>query len=365
MRNKTKNMTKLMIICLFFIVIFQGVEQSSQFAVKEQNQIMNFETKNLDEVKVLALIGNGFGDSYFWIKNQLESWGCNYTTAGLTSPCSSCPNKPQRPITPDILIADVDQEILSQFDCIFIPSGAHYEILAYSTLVLDLIRDAYEEGLVISSICSGSVPIARAHGIVKGVKVAYFFLSTDNMQEAGAIEVFVSPVVTDKRIITSSSGMPYGSLAPVYQVCVALAKEVLGYSALIDATIEPQEGGIGTTYLLTVEVTNLTDIFYGNISTEVHRVKAYLYNDSGLIITSTLTEISENIYAENFTGLGVSSYQFDLDIDSHGYGKEVVRNATSFTLTEEISGFGSQVFLSSLLVIWLTLKIRRKRKKSD
>jgi protease I len=350
-----------MIICLFFTTIFLGDEQSSQIAVKNHNQTLNFETKNLDEIKVLALIGNGFGDSYFWIKNQLESWGCNYTTAGLTSPCSSCPNKPQRPVTPDILIADVDQEILTQFDCIFIPSGAHYEILAFSSLVLNLIRDAYEEGLVIASLCSGSVPIARAHGIVEGVKVAYFFLSTDYMQEAGAIEVFVSPVVSDKRIITTSSGMPYGSLAPVYQVCVALAKEVLGYSALIDATIEPQAGGIGTTYLLTVEVTNLTDIFYGNISTEVYRVMAYLYNDSGLVLTSTLTEISENIYAENFTGLGISSYQIELNIDSNGYGKEVIRNATSFTLTKGVPGFGLHIFLSSLLVIWHTFKKRKKK----
>ncbi|NHJ05241.1 MAG: hypothetical protein EAX90_10475 [Candidatus Heimdallarchaeota archaeon] len=74
---------------------------------------------NFEEVKVLSIIGNDFGDSYFWMKNQLETWGCNYTTAGVTSIVASCPNKPQRPVTPDILVSDVDQEILSQFDCIF------------------------------------------------------------------------------------------------------------------------------------------------------------------------------------------------------------------------------------------------------
>ncbi|NHJ38673.1 MAG: DJ-1/PfpI family protein [Asgard group archaeon] len=355
------NFTKIMIICLFFTSIFQGVEQNSYFSTKEQNNITNFETKNFDEAKILALIGNGFGDSYFWIKNQLESWGCNFTTAGLSSPCSSCPNKPQRPVTPDILIADVDEEILSQFDCIFIPSGAHHSLLAYSNLTLDVISTAYEKGLVIASICSGSVPIARAHGIVNGVKVAYFFLSTDHMQEAGAIELYGSSVVSDSRIITTSSGMPYGSQSPVYHVCVAMAKEILGYSALIDATIKPQSGGIGTNYSLTVEVSDLTDIFYGNVSTAVYKVNFELYNGNELIAATFMTEISDNIYAYNFTGLEVGSYQINVEVNSFGYGKEVIRNAASFVLTEKAPGFELFILISSLSIIWYILKVRRRK----
>ncbi|NHJ05240.1 MAG: hypothetical protein EAX90_10470 [Candidatus Heimdallarchaeota archaeon] len=70
--------------------------------------------------------------------------------------------------------------------------GAHYLTLSINAEVLDLISTAYEEGLVIASICSGSVSIAYANAIVEGGKVAYFFLSTTKMQESGAIEVYGS-----------------------------------------------------------------------------------------------------------------------------------------------------------------------------
>ena len=295
------------------------------------------------------------------MKNQLEEWGCNYTTAGVSYTVASCPNKPQRPVTPDILVYDVDQEVLSQFDCIFVCSGAHYLSLSINTDVLNIINMAYEEGLVIASICSGSVPIAHADGIVEGVKVAYFFLSTTKMQEEGAIEIYGSSVVSDKRIITTSSGMPYGSNAPVYQTCVALTKEVLGYSALVDVIIEPHRGGIDTNYTLTVEVNDLTDIYYGNTSTEVTTVELELQSDDETITGYYLTKISNNFYACNITGLEeFGNYQIDLEINSYGYGKEIIRDVTSFAVRKLAPGFELYFPLVSLSVIWFVIKARRK-----
>ena len=47
---------KIMVMCLLFIAIFQGVKQSTQNTSIEQKQIMNFEDANFEEVKVLSII---------------------------------------------------------------------------------------------------------------------------------------------------------------------------------------------------------------------------------------------------------------------------------------------------------------------
>ena len=363
MQKNIGRISKLLAFCLILATSFQGTPLNTQNIIDESSNRFSTESLNFEGIKVLSLIGNGFGDSYWWMKNQLEDWGINYTTAGLTRVCSSCPNRPNITyITADILIADVNEEILSQFDCVFISSGVHYRLLSQSTIALNLISNAHEQGLVVASICSGSVPIARANDIVQGVEVAYFFLSTEYMQEAGAIEVYSNTVVTDRRIITSSWGYPYGNNAPVYQVCVAMVKEILGYSAFGKAIISPQIEGVGTNHTLVVEVNNLNDIFDGNISTEVSTVQCVFNSGSTEISRSYMTRLSDNTFAHNFTVLEKGNYGISLKIQSFGYGREVVHDATSFTI-KKASGFETIILLSSFVAICLSVRIKSKNGK--
>ncbi|MCK5427097.1 MAG: DJ-1/PfpI family protein [Thermodesulfovibrionia bacterium] len=94
------------------------------------------------------------------------------------------------------------------FGALIIPGGFNdsgYKE-AYNEKILDLIRKVYKRGGIITAMCVGSLPVARA-GILKGRKATTYSLSTrhDNFQilrDCGAIAVKQRIVVSD-RIITS------------------------------------------------------------------------------------------------------------------------------------------------------------------
>lgn len=138
--------------------------------------------------KVMILVAYGVGETYFPAKNKFESWGWNVTTAGLTSSVISCPNINPRPVPVDILISDINNDTLSQYECIFIPSGGHWNELAYDATTLATISNAYNLGVVISSLCIGIVVIARAD-IVDGVRIAYDANSAPYVISYGGITV--------------------------------------------------------------------------------------------------------------------------------------------------------------------------------
>ncbi|MFW9972024.1 MAG: DJ-1/PfpI family protein [Candidatus Odinarchaeota archaeon] len=175
--------------------------------------------------KVMILVAFGVGETYFPVKGKFESWGWEVTTAGLTSSIISCPNVNPRPVPIDILISEINNDTLSQYECIFIPSGGHWNALAYDATTLTTILNAYNLGLVISSLCIGIVVIARAD-IVNGVRIAYDSNSASYVISYGGITVS-KEVVTDQRIVTGGTGGgPTGggaSQAPTIEVCKAIA----------------------------------------------------------------------------------------------------------------------------------------------
>ncbi len=94
------------------------------------------------------------------------------------------------------------------YQALIIPGGfndAGYTEV-YNKKVLDLIRNIYENGGIIATMCVGSLPVART-GILKGKKATTYSSSKrhDNLQilrDCGAIPVKGRIVVTD-RIITN------------------------------------------------------------------------------------------------------------------------------------------------------------------
>jgi putative intracellular protease/amidase len=180
--------------------------------------------------KVLILVSGGFGLTYFDAKDQFESWGWIVDTAGTASTLSSCANQDIQVIQTDFLIENVNSAIFAQYDCIFIPSGGHWNHLSHYEDALQLISSAYDSGLIIASLCIGMVVIARA-GILDGVRIAQDNNAWSYMYDSGAI-MTQQEVVTDKRIITGGQGGgPSGggaSLAPTIELCEAIALEVQG-----------------------------------------------------------------------------------------------------------------------------------------
>ncbi|NHJ23697.1 MAG: hypothetical protein EAX89_03930 [Candidatus Lokiarchaeota archaeon] len=178
------------------------------------------------DINVMILIASGVGITYFNATEIFESWGWTVTTAGVSATISSCHRNDPEIINSDILISDVDWYILQQYDCIFIPSGGHWDALSSYEPTLELISTAYYSGLIISSLCVGLRVLARAD-IVKGVNIARDVNSEAYIEESGGILVD-EPVVSDKRIVTGGSGGGlYGggaSVAPLNETCRAIAQ---------------------------------------------------------------------------------------------------------------------------------------------
>ncbi|MHA1462919.1 MAG: DJ-1/PfpI family protein [Candidatus Heimdallarchaeota archaeon] len=332
-------------------------------SASDSKLIVTDDVSTLSDIKVLAIIGNEFGDAYFWVKKQFESWGCNFTTIGLYLICSSCPHKPQRPVSPELLISEITEEILQQFDAVYVPAGAHWVSLLANSAVKNLLSDAYNLGLVVSGVCIGTKIIAAANGIVAGTKVVYYSQSNFDMQNAGAIIVQGTGIVSDNRIITAGTGT-CGSTNPyIYQFCVAIAKAVKGFSAVIQSSIISIVDSKNN-FTVTVETNDLTDTFYDNISTAVIGVKAIITweNDPTDTTTFTLSEISDSsIFTGNFTNLEKGVYTIELEIKSAGYGVEVVREAITFKVNS--LGFIFCTLLLGLICIVLHFNDKKKQLK--
>jgi putative intracellular protease/amidase len=195
---------------------------------------------------VMILAANSVGDTYWPAKSKFESWGWTVTTAGLTASVTSCLNTNPRPVPVDILISDVNNDLLSQYECIFVPSGGHWSALLNNPTTLNLIYEAYNLGLIISSLCVGIRVIAGAN-ILDGVRVAYDSNSAANVAAAGGITVN-ERVVTHRRIVTGTTGGgPTGggaSQAPTIEVCEAIADILVGQDLPLNIAVVAIAGGL-------------------------------------------------------------------------------------------------------------------------
>lgn len=102
-------------------------------------------------------------------------------------------------VTPTIDIPDIR---VDQYDLLILPGGARaLEYLRQDHEILKIIRDFYEKGKVIASICHGSQLLISAK-IIKGKKISGYYSIKDDIENAGATYVD-APVVVDGKIVTS------------------------------------------------------------------------------------------------------------------------------------------------------------------
>jgi len=216
------------------------------------------------DINTLFLIGTGFGWSYYIARDYLESWGVTVTTVAraLNLEVESCPNREPRPVIADYLLSDFDMETIDQFDCIYIPSGPHWQGLADSQRVKDFITAAYDAGLHIATQCTGNVALARMNNITADVTVTDYLFANLSLLHPDAIRVD-SKVVIDSRLITGGAGGGYTGIggrgvetAPIYEVCSALVRSVTGSSFVSSCIVEPATGTATESYSITVETAN-------------------------------------------------------------------------------------------------------------
>ncbi|MFX0091593.1 MAG: DJ-1/PfpI family protein [Candidatus Hodarchaeota archaeon] len=347
------------------------------------------EPVQVEDIKILALIDTGFGYNYYVVKDQFESWGSNFTTAAPTRTVASCPNRPQRPTTADILFSELNRGVLSEFHCIFVPSGSYWSSFSNNQAALNLITMAYEEGLIVSSMCVGPAVLARA-GVMDGVKATGHSNIHTVIQSSGAILVRDVNVVCDSRVITGGPGGGFESggytTAPTYQFCSTVVSAILGYSYVVNVVQAPLSGTSNTTFTINAEIlppANISESLAIFNATEVREVKATIFfqNSSSEVRTVTLTdEDQNNIYSGNFTGIGLETgnYNVSIEVKDNNEVLEVARDKASFyverTIGEETSTTTTpiistpfitvEILLIAIVVLTLTLGTHRKLSKN-
>ncbi|MHA3963871.1 MAG: DJ-1/PfpI family protein [Candidatus Thorarchaeota archaeon SMTZ1-45] len=327
------------------------------------------------DIEVLILVTNGFGWNYFDAKDCLELWGVNVTTVAyaLDYEIDSCLNREPRPITADLLMSEMTTEMVQEFDCLLVTSGGHWASLIADNTVLNFISDAYDLGLVVASICTGTRVVAEANGIVNGCKVIEFSLSMGQMALAGATTVYGIEAITDGQIITGGRGGGTGGggwlEAPTSEVCAEIVRQVLGLSRVTNSSITPARGPSGTTFTIVADTSNLNESLGEILSTDIEEVTAQIYvlGNRTLIDTIELTNPDQNgNYTGYFVGLEDGDYIVDIEIEDSNSTLEVVRELETFSVGIEPTQPIDVVLIStvtggSIIIIILVVALTRKK----
>ena len=292
-------------------------------------------------VDVLILVATDFGWDYFEARPYFESWGANVKVVSHTLDyfVEACSNFGTNNLTSDYLTSELNESLLATFDCLYIPSGAHWNGLVASTTVLNWISTAYELGLVIGTQCIGNRVLARANNIVNGTMVAYYGITYTEMVNEGAI-VTTARVVSDNRIVTggAGSGFPAGyEGAPTYELCSMMIKEVTGVSPIADEQISPAIGTNISEFSLQLSIDNITESFPLINQTDVHEATALLYHPDSRhdFVEIDLTEDS-GVFSTSLSNLTVGEYCIDITIRYTNLLLMVYREVVSFEVLDEL-----------------------------
>jgi putative intracellular protease/amidase len=301
--------------------------------------VSTLDVPDVSDVKVLIVLMDGFGWNYFDARDRLEAMGVNVTTVAhsLDYNVSSCVNRPPRPIMVDLLLNDMTNETVSQFDCLLVTSGGHWAGMIASDTVMNFISNAHHLGLIVASICTGTRMVSEANDIVNGSKVVSYTLSSPQMIEAGATPVWGVEAVADNQIITGGrGGGPTGGgylEAPTSEVCGEIIRTVLGLSRVTSLTLTPSSGPIGTNFSFTAAVDNLNDTLMDILSTNITEVTAHIYGygNRTLIDTTELTDVDlDGNFTGHFIGLEEGEYVVDIEVEDSNSTLEVARELETF-----------------------------------
>jgi hypothetical protein len=204
--------------------------------------------------KALLLVSYGYGDNYYDIVNKFSEWNWTIDTAGKSTIVSGCANLHEaRILHCNLTFDDLNRSKIREYDCLIIPSGGHWLSLVNTDSVETILNIAYDNGLILGTLCIGQAVFANVDGLMDGVEVAYFSMTRAEMDLANA-EIIHEDVVTDKRIVTGGGGggLVGGgyTVAPTEEFCEAIkiAIETRNSNRLIFSLV----GSIGGVLLLSI-----------------------------------------------------------------------------------------------------------------
>ena len=152
----------------------------------------------LEGKRVAILAENNYEDQELWYPLfRLREAGADVFVVG-TGTADTYTSKHGYPIKVDAEAATVDA---SQFDLIVIPGGYAPDLMRRSPDMVNLVRQANEQGKLIAAICHAGWMLCSAN-IIRGRTVTGFKSLKDDLVNAGA-DYVDQEVVRDGNLITS------------------------------------------------------------------------------------------------------------------------------------------------------------------
>jgi len=240
-----------------------------------------------------------------------------------------------------LLLNQVENDIVSQFDVLFIPSGGQWNSLVQSERALEFIEYAYDGGLLIAAVCIGNRVLADANNIVNGSSVVSYFAANLYMSEAGATVRTGYYTVIDNRFITGGTGGGSSEggneAAPTEEVCLALVREELGYSFMESASIEPATAPIGTAFTISAEITDLDDepVAISSGNQNISEVNARIYTRDNRTLISSIELIDDDddgVYLGQFIASTDDEFVVDIEVEDTDHTLEIERESVIFSV---------------------------------
>lgn len=321
---------------LKFLLLITTIIVFSIIVFADTNEAPIVLGKTMDDIDVVAFIADGFDSPELHsIREYLERWGCNVTIAGLSEIVESAYGTAHKV---DILISEVN---VSLFDCILIPGGGSPYKLVEHQFVLDLVKEAYQKGLVLAAICHGPLVLAKA-GVIDGIKVTGHPEIKSDLIAAGGIYVETEAIVDD-NIVTGN--WPY-----FHEFSICIAKAFGCYEEdppeVTDISITPSSGTIGTNFTISAKVSDESK------ATVVAKIYNITSSERDLILTVTLTDDdNDGIFTGNFTISGIGEFSVDI-IATDIYDNSItIKDALSFSVEKPKGEFMPLIYVAAGIVI--------------
>ncbi len=155
---------------------------------------------NMRDSEICVILLDGYSESDLQgIKQYTYPWLGVMRTTGLSSNITS---RNGNSISPRFLISEISN--VSVFDAIFIPGGDIPSTLPLNPQLLQLVKQAKENDLVIAGIGEGVI-VQAAAGNLNSTKYTCDPGYIDNLTDSGGIYVEEKDVVVDGNIITARS----------------------------------------------------------------------------------------------------------------------------------------------------------------
>ncbi len=146
---------------------------------------------------VLLLIENGFEDAEaVYPYYRMKEAGFGVSVVGPKA--GAYAGKHGYPLKADRTPGEID---IKKFSALIIPGGGAPDRLRTNPDMVRLVKEAFEQGLVVAAICHGPQLLIEA-GVVRGRKATSYISVKTDLINAGA-EFVDSPAVVDGRLVTS------------------------------------------------------------------------------------------------------------------------------------------------------------------